>query len=168
MKRSVLVSAFSLLAMAGLAACGNSRLTVRGHARLENAGVDLRTGFEFPSDIRLDGDADVVTGTCQVRRMSSPEGHSYAAIVDLFGGGSGPRALTLMGRTDGSSSSVEVQTNTAVYRSSASCNVEISYVDDSGSVTLDARDCAMSTMDAMTATFDAHLELHGCSVVSAD
>ncbi len=164
--RRVLLVALGLLSSATLSACGDPRLTVRGYARIESAEADFRSAYEFPSDIRLDGDASSVTGTCQIRRMTSGGGHSYAAIVDLFGGGF--RSVTVMGRTDGSSSSVDVQTTTAVYRSNESCEVEVSYVDDSGSVTLDARGCAMMTADGVTAAFNAHLEMHGCSVVPVD
>jgi hypothetical protein len=166
MMQRVFFVALGLFSAAGLSACGDPRLTVRGYARIEDPEADFRAAYEFPSDIRLDGDASTVTGTCQVRRMTSSGTHSYAAIVDLFGGGF--RSVTVMGRTDGSSSSVDVQTNTTVYRSNESCEVEVSYVDDSGSVTLDTRDCGAMTADGLTATFNAHLELHGCSVVQAD
>lgn len=168
MKRRVLSLCLGLASIAGLTACGDHRLTVSGHARLENTATDLVTGFEFPGDIRLDGDATAVTGTCQIRRMSNVSGgHTYAAAVDLFGGGAGPRAISIVGRSDGSSSSAEVQTGSAVYRADASCEIELSYVDDGGTVTIDASECAMST-DGATAIFDAHLELHGCDVVQAD
>lgn len=167
MMRRVLLLSLGLASIAGLSACGDARLTVSGHARLENAATDLRTGFEFPGEIRLDGDASAVTGTCQIQRTATATGNTYAAIVDLFGSGSGPRAITLMGRTDGAAGSAEVQTATAVYRADASCEVDVAYVDDGGTVTLDARACEM-TADGATATFDAHLELHGCSVVQAD
>ncbi|MDQ3036409.1 MAG: hypothetical protein M3Y87_28685 [Myxococcota bacterium] len=167
MMRRVLLLGLGLASIAGLSACGDSRLTVSGHARLENAAGDLRTGFELPGEIRLDGDASAVTGTCQIQRTEAATGNTYVATVDLFGSGSGPRAITVIGRTDGGAGTAEVQTSTAVYRADASCDVDVAYVDDGGTVTLDARSCAM-TAEGATATFDAHLELHGCSVVQAD
>lgn len=167
MTRRVLLLCLGLASIAGLSACGDHRLTVSGHARLENAATDLRTGFEFPADIRLDGDASAVTGTCQIQRFSGATGDTYAAVVDLFGSGSGPRSITVTGRSDGATSSATVQTSTAIYRADAACEVDVAYVDDGGSLTLDVASCAM-TAGAETATFDAHLELHGCDVMQSD
>lgn len=166
--RRVLSLCLALASTAALAGCGDHRLTVSGHARLENAATDLRTGFAFPTDVRIDGDATEVTGTCQIRPIAgAASAGGYVVAVDLFGSGAGPRSISVIGRTDAASSTVEVQTASAVYRAEATCVVDVAYVDEGGSATLEAHDCAM-TSDAGSAAFDAHLELHGCSVVDVD
>lgn len=162
-RRSLVRLLLLALACAGVAGCGDHRLTVSGYARLD--GADLRTGFEFPTDVRIDGEGSAggVTGSCSIDRVGDGVD---SVVVDLFGGSGGDeglRSLTIRARSDGANTSVDARVASATYTADASCVVDLTYVDEGGSVTLDTSDCAL-TSGADTATLDAHLELHGCSV----
>ncbi|WP_053234808.1 hypothetical protein [Sandaracinus amylolyticus] len=142
--------------------CGDHRLTASGFARFESD--DLRTGFELPMNVRIDGDAAAggVTGSCEIEPVGDED---YAVIIDLFGGGGdeGLRSLTLRAQSDGSSSSVEARVASGTYSGDASCVVELTDV-DGDEVVVDVEACTL-TSGTSVATLDAHLELDGCAVV---
>lgn len=148
-------------ALSALAGCGDHRLTVAGHARFETGDA-----FEFPTDIRIDA-GGTVTGTCQITRSSVDDVIVHGVVVDLYSSGEGGnRSVTVMARDDGSPGSVTARLQVDTYQSLATCDVDVTYVDD-GSVTLDSTDCELaatgSTHTAVTRA-DLHLELHGCDV----
>ena len=152
------------LACAGVAGCGDHGLTASGHARFESG--DLRTGFELPADVRIDGEgaAGGVTGSCQIDRVGDSVD---SVVVDLVGGAGsdeGLRSLTLRARSDGAAQSVQARLASGTFTAGASCVLELSSVDAGGSVTLDTTDCEMVS-GSETGTLDVHLELHGCSFV---
>jgi hypothetical protein len=166
MTRKAMLVALVLASLAGLTACGDQHLTVSGYARVES--TDAVTGFEFPTDIRLDGagTGGGVTGTCQVNRMPVAGGHEYGVVVDLFRGGStdeGLRSLTVMARTDDTSDGIDATIGGSAFDSTAACAIAVT-ASDGGDVTLDSTDCGLAS-GADTASIDVHLELHGCSVV---
>ena len=148
----------ALPALALLGACGDSGLTASGFARLDTG--DARAGFEFPTDIRLDGDGTSrdVSGTCTV----SPNGETYDVTVDLIANTSSSplRTMTFRG-TAASGLRADATFLGTGWTSSSSC-VRVDYIDEMGGLSLRATDCAVDSATG-SGTVDVSLDLQGCA-----
>lgn len=159
-RRSLARTVLLALACAGVAGCGDHRLTASGYARFETG--ELRTGFELPADVRIDGEGAVgIRGSCRIAEVGDGVD---SVTVDLFGGSGrdeGLRSLTLRARSDGAAQRVEARLASGTFTAGAGCVLELTSVDAGGGVVLDATDCEMIA-GTETGTLDLHLELQGC------
>jgi hypothetical protein len=160
MRRAVFLG----LGVVVLAGCGDARLTGRGHVRIETSD-DVRAAIELPTDIRLDGEVQPgrITGSCRIAR--SRVGGVIVTVELYTHSDVGLRSVTLMQGSDpGAQGLLEARLTGGTFRATNPCDLALSYVDDQGSVVLDARVCALDGGDGRTGTSDVHLELHGCAL----
>lgn len=155
------------LCLAALAGCGDHRLTGSGHVRVQTSDA-ARAAIELPGDVRLDGEVRPgrITGACRVARSEVGGSVHYRVLVALdTNSPDGLRSVTVMGESDpGGAGVVEARFTSGLFRSIEACLVDLAYVDDAGSVTLEATDCPLDAGDGRSGTADVHLELHGCRV----
>ncbi len=165
-----------VLALAGISGSGcggGGGLTALGFARFDDVAFDLHPEFNFAQPMRLDDPSAAVTGTCQITRLRplvSGGPYTHSVLVDLTSNASDRGSMTFIARDDEGEapSSAEVRVLGATYRSAALCAIDLTYADDGGSATIDVSECQAATGDGREGVLDAHLELHGCSVVVAD
>lgn len=157
--RNALVTLGAVFALAG---CGGGGLKVIGTADVTTATAS--SGFDFPQQVRLDGGAGTVTGTCQISRSASG---AYGVVVDLYGNsqaqGRAVRSMTIMGHSPAAPGQIDAELGPDTF--TGTCNV-ITNVDESrGLVGLQATGCQISNAGE-TASVDVNLNLEGCTVIA--
>lgn len=149
-----------------LAGCnGSAGLTAIGTASVDVAGTP--SGFNFGQPARLDGaaPAGAITGSCTMTRTVSAGVTSYGVVADLFKPsaveGQAVRSLTLMGRSDAMTGTIEAEIGTDAYR--GTCPLTLEYMPDSGEARFIASGCRITSGGA-SATADIDMAFSGCVV----
>lgn len=169
--RTRLISTLLVACAMLLGACGGDEgLLANGSVTVE--GTDLRTGFSFPEDVRIDGVGAAGTrGTCEMNRVYDiPQEDHYGIVVEVLRGfeSEDDRALTsltVMQRTDAPAENgrIEVTLGTTAYSSrEGECQMAVDYAAD-GMVGLTGA-CDVYDADGESVSTVVSLDLAGCTV----
>ena len=145
---------------------GSAGLTAIGSATVDVAGTP--SGFNFAQPARLDGaaPAGAITGACTITRTVREGVATYGVVADLFKptgvDGDAVRSITLMGRSDSATGTIEAEIGTNAYR--GSCPLSLEYMPNSGEARFVANGCAINS-GASTATVNVDMSFQGCVVV---
>ncbi len=165
-----------LLALALVtSACGSDpRLTVAGHARLDVGGTP--TGFQFPTDIRLDGPGTAadVTGSCVITRF--PDRLEVVAELHRQSAGDlGLRRFVVRGSASSASgtddfAAIAAAVGARALESTTDCVAITAIYPQSGSLSLRATDCMLrdtGPVEGAPVLADVSLDWNGCGVYDA-
>ena len=145
---------------------GSSGLTAIGNATADVAGTP--SGFSFVEPARLDGaaPAGAITGSCTITRTVTEGIATYGVVADLFKPtsveGNAVRSMTLMGRSDSTTGTIEAEIGTVDFR--GSCPLTLEYMPNSGEARFIANDCTIVN-GAESASVDVDMSFSGCIVV---
>ena len=145
---------------------GSAGLTAIGSATADVAGTP--SGFNFAQPARLDGAAPTgaITGACTITRTVTEGIATYGVVAELFKPtgveGNAVRSMTLMGRSDSTTGTIEAEIGTSDYR--GSCPLTLEYMPNSGEARFMANNCTI-TSGAESATATVDMSFSGCVVV---
>ena len=145
---------------------GSAGLTVIGNAMVNAAGTP--SDFHFDAPARLDGaaPAGAITGSCTITRTVTEGIATYGVVADLFKPtrveGNAVRSITLMGRSDSTTGTIEAEIGTGAYR--GSCPLTLEYMPNSGEARFVANNCTVMS-GAESATVNVDMSFSGCVVV---
>ena len=145
---------------------GSAGLTAIGTATVDVAGTP--SGFNFAQPARLDGaaPAGAITGSCTITRTVTEGIATYGVVAELFKptgvDGNAVRSITLMGRSDSTTGTIEAEIGTGDYR--GSCPLTLEYMPNSGEARFVANNCTV-VRGAESATVNVDMSFQGCVVV---